>query len=81
MREPSAKLATLLKIPIITTASEPNGPNGPLMPEIRQAAPQAVFVPRKSEVNPWDNDDFVKVVRAPGRKTPILADIWTSVCV
>src|SRR5215475_831414 len=31
-----AKLATLLKIPIITTASEPNGPNGPLMPEIHQ---------------------------------------------
>ena len=25
-----AKLATLLKIPVITTASEPNGPNGPL---------------------------------------------------
>src|SRR5262245_53968851 len=29
-----AKLATLLNIPVITTASEPNGPNGPLMPEI-----------------------------------------------
>ena len=29
-----AKLATLLKIPVINTASEPNGPNGPLMPEI-----------------------------------------------
>jgi hypothetical protein len=29
-----AKLATLMTIPIITTASEPKGPNGPLMPEI-----------------------------------------------
>src|ERR687893_469586 len=38
-----AKLATLLKIPVITTASEPNGPNGPLMPEIHQVAPQAVY--------------------------------------
>jgi hypothetical protein len=28
-----ARLATLLKIPVITTASEPGGPNGPLMPE------------------------------------------------
>ena len=36
-----AKLATLLKIPVITTASEPNGPNGPLMPEIQQFAPHA----------------------------------------
>ena len=39
-----AKLATLLKIPVITTASEPNGPNGPLMPEIHQFAPHAVYV-------------------------------------
>jgi hypothetical protein len=31
-----AKLASLMKIPVITTASEPNGPNGPLMPEIHQ---------------------------------------------
>src|SRR4051812_34494769 len=42
-----AKLATLLKIPVITTASEPNGPNGPLMPEIHQFAPHAVYVGRK----------------------------------
>src|ERR687891_1923619 len=59
-----AKLATLLKIPVITTASEPNGPNGPLMPEIHQFAPDAVYVPRKGEVNAWDNEDFVQTVRA-----------------
>jgi len=76
-----AKLATLLKIPVITTASEPNGPNGPLMPEIHQYAPHAVFVPRKGEVNAWDNEDFVKTVRATGRKTLIIAGVWTSVCV
>ena len=34
-----AKLATLLKIPVITTASEPGGPNGPLMPEISSSLP------------------------------------------
>jgi nicotinamidase-related amidase len=76
-----AKLATLLKIPVITTASEPNGPNGPLMPEIHQFAPNAVYVPRKGEVNAWDNEDFVKTVRATGRKTLIMAGVWTSVCV
>src|SRR5262245_57869312 len=31
-----AKLAALMKLPLITTASEPNGPNGPLMPEIHE---------------------------------------------
>jgi nicotinamidase-related amidase len=76
-----ARLATLLKIPVITTASEPNGPNGPLMPEIHQFAPHAVYVPRKGEVNAWDNADFVKAVQATGRKTLILAGVWTSVCV
>ena len=76
-----AKLATLLKIPVIVTASEPNGPNGPLMPEIQQFAPHAVYVPRKGEVNAWDNEDFVKAVRATGKKTLIMAGVWTSVCV
>jgi nicotinamidase-related amidase len=76
-----AKLATLFKIPVITTASEPGGPNGPLMPEIHQFAPHAVFVPRKGEVNAWDNEDFVKTVRATGKKTLIMAGVWTSVCV
>jgi nicotinamidase-related amidase len=75
------KLATLMKIPVITTASEPNGTNGPLIPEVQQSAPHAVYVPRKGEVNAWDNEDFVKTVRATGRKTLIMAGVWTSVCV
>lgn len=76
-----AKLATLLDIPVITTASEPNGPNGPLMAEIDEFAPRATYVPRKGEVNAWDNEDFVKAVEATGRKTLIMAGVWTSVCV
>jgi nicotinamidase-related amidase len=76
-----ARLATLLKIPVITTASEPNGPNGPIMPEIQQFAPHAVYVPRKGEVNAWDNADFVRTTRDTGRKTLIMAGVWTSVCV
>jgi nicotinamidase-related amidase len=76
-----AKLAKLMKIPVITSASEPNGTNGPLMPEIHQFAPHAVYVPRKGEVNAWDNEDFVRTVRATGKKTLIIAGVWTSVCV
>ena len=76
-----AKLATLMKLPLITTASEPGGPNGPLMPEIHEAAPHAVHVPRRGEVNAWDNALYVKTVRETGRKTLIMAGVWTSVCV
>lgn len=76
-----ARLAALLNIPVITTASEPAGSNGPLMPEIHELAPHAVYVPRKGEVNAWDNGDFVDQVKATGRKTLIMAGVWTSVCV
>jgi nicotinamidase-related amidase len=76
-----AKLAAIQGIPVITTASVPDGPNGPLMPEIHEAAPHAVFVPRKGEVNAWDNVAFVQAVRETHKKTLIMAGVWTSVCV
>jgi nicotinamidase-related amidase len=76
-----ARLATVAKIPVITTASEPNGPNGPLMPEIHQIAAHATYVGRKGEISAWDNPDFVKAVKATGRKTLLIAGVWTSVCV
>lgn len=76
-----AKIAELGKAPILTTASEPNGPNGPLMSELAAAAPNATYVPRKGEVSAWDNEDFRKAVKASGKKTLIMAGVWTSVCV
>lgn len=75
-----AKMATLSKIPVLTTASVPQGPNGPLIPEIHENAPHARYVARKGEINAWDNPDFVAAVRATGRKTLIIAGTITSVC-
>jgi len=75
-----ASMATLAKIPVITTASVPQGPNGPLIPEIHANAPHAVYVARKGEINAWDNPDFVAAVKATGRKTLIIAGTITSVC-
>jgi nicotinamidase-related amidase len=76
-----AKLGALLKLPVITTSSVPDGPNGPPMPELKEAAPHAHYVPRHGEVNAWDNEAFVKAVRDTGKKTLIMAGVWTSVCV
>ena len=42
-------------MPVITTASVPQGPNGPLIPEIHESAPHAKYVARKGEINAWDN--------------------------
>lgn len=75
-----AKMASLSKVPVITTASVPQGPNGPLIPEIHENAPHAQYVARKGEINAWDNPDFVAAVKATGRKTLIIAGTVTSVC-
>ena len=75
-----AKMATLCKLPVITTASVPQGPNGPMIPEIHANAPHATYVARKGEINAWDNPDFVAAVKATGRKTLIVAGTITSVC-
>lgn len=75
-----AKIASLAKIPVITTASVPQGPNGPLIPEIHEAAPHAKYVARKGEINAWDNPEFVKAVEATGKKQLIIAGTITSVC-
>ena len=76
-----AKMATLAKMPVITTASVPQGPNGPLIPEIHDAAPHAQYVARKGEINAWDNPEFVAAVKATGRKQLIIAGVVTDVCV
>ena len=75
-----AKIATLANIPVITTASVPQGPNGPLIPEIHNNAPHAQYVARKGEINAWDNPEFVAAVKATGKKTLIIAGTITSVC-
>ena len=75
-----AKAATLLNIPVITTASVPDGPNGPLIPEIHHFAPHAVYVPRTGQINTWDNPRFVDEIKKTGRKTLIIAGTLTSVC-
>lgn len=76
-----ANIAKLGKAPLIYTASEPNGPNGPIMDELDAFKDYAQYVGRKGEVSAWDNADFVKAVEATGRKTLVMAGVWTSVCV
>jgi nicotinamidase-related amidase len=76
-----ANIARLGKAPIIYTASEPDGPNGPLMDELDAIKGCAQYVPRKGEISAWDNAEFVRAVEATGRKTLVVAGVWTSVCV
>jgi nicotinamidase-related amidase len=77
----TADLAKYFKLPTILTTSFETGPNGPLMPEIKALFPDAPFIPRPGQINAWDNEDFVKAVKATGKKQLIVAGIVTEVCV
>lgn len=75
-----AKVARLAKVPTFTTASVPDGPNGPLIPEIHQHNPEAVYVPRTGQINAWDNPKWVEAIEKTRRKTLLIAGTLTSVC-
>ncbi|EIG9087010.1 isochorismate family cysteine hydrolase YcaC [Serratia nevei] len=74
-------LAKYFNLPTILTTSFESGPNGPLVPELKAQFPDAPFIPRPGQINAWDNDDFVKAVKATGRKQLIIAGVVTEVCV
>ncbi|MGX1785791.1 isochorismate family cysteine hydrolase YcaC [Bosea sp. NPDC055332] len=76
-----ADLAKYFKLPTILTTSFEDGPNGPLVPELKQTFPDAPFIPRPGQINAWDNEDFVAAVKATGRKQLIIAGVVTEVCV
>ena len=75
-----SKVAHLAKLPTFTTASVPEGPNGPLIPEIHGNNPDAVYIPRTGQINAWDNPKWVEAIEKTGRKTLIIAGTLTSVC-
>lgn len=69
------------KLPTILTTSFEDGPNGPLVPEIKEMFPDASYIARPGNINAWDNEDFVKAIKKTGRKQLIIAGVVTEVCV
>ena len=76
-----AALAKYFKLPTILTTSFEDGPNGPMVPEIKEMFPDAPYIPRPGQINAWDNADFVKAIEKTGRKQLIIAGVVTDVCV
>ena len=76
-----ADLAKYFNLPTILTTSFEDGPNGPLVPELKETFPDAPFIARPGQINAWDNEDFVSAVKATGRKQLIVAGVVTEVCV
>jgi nicotinamidase-related amidase len=76
-----ADLAKFFNLPTILTTSFEDGPNGPLVPELKAMFPNAPYIARPGQINAWDNSDFVDAVKKTGRKQLIIAGVVTDVCV
>lgn len=76
-----ADTAKYFNLPTILTTSFENGPNGLIMPQLKEIFPDAPYIARPGQINAWDNEDFVKAVKATGKKQLIIAGIVTEVCV
>ena len=74
------KTAMIFDIPIIFSHVAV-GLNGytPMIEELRQLAPNAVFIDR-TNVNAWEEAEFVAAVEATGRQKLIMGGLWTDVC-
>ena len=57
------------------------GLNGsqPFLEELRELAPNAIVIDR-TNVNAWEEPEFVAAVEATGRKKLIMGGLWTDVC-
>ncbi|SEL28655.1 Nicotinamidase-related amidase [Colwellia chukchiensis] len=76
-----ADCAIYFDLPTILTTSFEQGPNGPLVPELKAMFPDSPYIARPGQINAWDNEDFVNAIKATGKKQLIIAGVVTEVCV
>ena len=74
-------IAKYYNLPTILTTSFEEGPNGPIVPELKELFPDAPHIARPGQINAWDNEDFVQAVKATGRRQLLIAGVVTDVCV
>lgn len=77
-----AKVAKVLKIPVVLTSSQEERFQGLLMTALAESLPEAyeARVKRAGIVNAWDDENFVKAVKDTKRTNLIMAGITTDVC-
>lgn len=74
------KIARNFGLPIIlTTVNVSNGVNPDTIPQLRSIIPDVHSIDRTT-INSWEDEQFLKAVRATGRKKLIMAALWTEAC-
>ena len=76
------KVAKILGIPVVLTTSVEEEQQGPVSPELRDAAPEAFAarIKRTGVVNAWEDADFKRAVEATGRRQLLMGGVTTDIC-
>lgn len=75
-----AKSAKLYGLPVVlSTVNVETGLNTPTIHQLTDVLTDATPIDRTA-INAWEDDDFVKAVKATGRKKLIMVALWTEVC-
>jgi nicotinamidase-related amidase len=75
-----ARLGKLFGLPtILSTVNVKTGINKSMIEPIMAVFPGVEPIDRTA-INAWEDEDFVRAVKATGRKKLIMAALWTEVC-
>ena len=75
-----ARIGTLYGLPIVlSTVNVKSGRNQPTIHQIADVLAGVEAIDRTS-INAWEDEDFVRAVKATGRSKLIMAALWTEVC-
>lgn len=77
-----AKVAKILKMPIVLTTGTEDKFQGPAMPELKEVMPEEFEsrVKRGGSVNTWEDPAFRQAVEKTQRRNLIMAGVTTDVC-
>lgn len=77
-----ARFAKSAGMPVVLTTSLEGEAQGPLLPEFKEILPAeyAARIQRTGVINAWDDPQFVKAVRATGKKNLLMGGLTTDVC-
>jgi nicotinamidase-related amidase len=74
-----ADVAKFFELPTILTTSFEDGPNGPIVPELKEVFPDSLLIARPGQINAWDNEDFVKAIEKPAVNS-LSSQGWLRMC-
>jgi nicotinamidase-related amidase len=75
-----ARLATLFELPIVlSTVNVKSGKNAPTIHQLTEVLPGVDALDR-STINAWEDVEFVRAVKATGRRKLVMTALWTEAC-